>query len=156
MDSLIQVENMKYGLCLALLSFCPFVFGINCPKDQPRDGSALLQLERTWAKALAVNDGDAVGCILADEFEDADVHGDLHNRGETLARVAQRKSSHNDLSEMEPHVQGDFAYVRGLDTVTDARGKITAQVRFTDIFVYRDLRWVAVAGQETLLSQPAR
>jgi hypothetical protein len=147
---------MKYGLCLALLAFSPLTFGINCPKDQPRDGSALLQLERTWAKALEVNDGDTVGCLLADEFEDADVHGDLHNRGETLAHVAQRKGSHNDLSEMEPHVQGDFAYVRGLDTVTDARGKIVAKIRFTDIFVYRDGRWVAVAGQETLLSQPAR
>jgi hypothetical protein len=150
------VENMKYGLCLALLVFSPFTFGINCPKDQPRDGSALLQLERTWAKALEANDGDAVGCLLADEFQDADVHGDLHNRGETLAHVAQRKRSHNDLSEMEPHVQSDFAYVRGLDTVTDAQGKIVAKIRFTDIFVYRDGRWVAVAGQETLLSQPAK
>jgi ketosteroid isomerase-like protein len=156
MEALIRGGNMKYGLCLALVTFCPFAFGINCPKDQPRDGSALLQLERTWAKALEVKDGDAVGCILADEFEDADVHGDLHNRGEMLAHVARRISSHNDLSEMEPHVQGDYAYVRGLNTVTDARGKITAKVRFTDIFVYRDGRWVAVAGQETLLSQPAR
>jgi ketosteroid isomerase-like protein len=116
----------------------------------------LLQLERTWAKALEVNDGDVVGCILADEFADADVHGDLHNRGETLAHAAQRKSSHNDLSEMEPHVQGDFAYVRGLNTVTDRQGKIMAKVRFTDVFVYRDGRWVAVAGQETLLSQSPR
>ena len=147
---------MKYGLCLALLAFCPFAIAINCPKDQPRDPSALLQLERTWAKALEVNDGDAVACILADEFEDADVHGDLHDRGETLAHVAERKSSHNDLSEMEPHVQGDFAYVRGLNTVTDAKGKVVAKVRFTDIFVYRDGRWVALAGQETLLREPAR
>ena len=28
-----------------------------------------------------------------------------------------------------------------------------ARVRFTDIYVYRDQRWLAVAGQETLLPE---
>jgi ketosteroid isomerase-like protein len=147
---------MKFAFWILFLSIAPFALGINCPKDQPKDGSALLQLERTWAKALEVNDGDAVACILADEFEDADVHGDLHNRGETLAHVPQRKPSHNQLSEMNPHVQGDFAFVRGLNTVTDPKGSPLAKVRFTDIFIYRDGRWQSVAGQETLLSEPAK
>jgi ketosteroid isomerase-like protein len=141
---------------LLLLGFCPLTLGINCPKDQPKDGTALLHLERTWAKALEVNDGDAVACILADEFEDADVDGSLHNRGEALARVAQRKPSHNELSEMSPHVQGDYGFVRGLNTVTGPKGNPVAKVRFTDIFVYRNGRWQSVAGQETLLSEPAK
>jgi Domain of unknown function (DUF4440) len=153
---LLQVKKMKNGLCIALLSFCPLALGATCPRDQPRDGSALLQLERTWAKALEAYDQDALGCLLGDEFEDADIHGDLHNRGEMLARAAQRKPSHNELSELSPHVQGDFGFVRGLDTVTDPQGKILAKVRFTDIFAYRDGRWVAVAGQETLLPEPSR
>ena len=33
----------------------------------------------------------------------------------------------------------------------DANGNIVAKVRFTDIFVYRDGAWHAVAGQETLV-----
>ena len=34
----------------------------------------------------------------------------------------------------------------------DPNGKVLARVRFTDILVYRDGRWVAVAAQESLLS----
>jgi ketosteroid isomerase-like protein len=147
---------MRHRLCVAVLSFCPLALGINCPKDQPKDGSALLHLERIWAKALEVNDGDAVACILANEFEDAAVDGSLHSRGEVLARVAQRKPSHNELSEMTLHVQGDFGFVRGLNTITDPKGNPAAKVRFTDIFVYRDGRWQSVAGQETLLSEPSK
>jgi ketosteroid isomerase-like protein len=150
------VVKMKFAFWILLLSLCQFAHAINCPKDQPKDGSALPHLERTWAKALEVNDGDAVACILADEFEDADVDGSLHSRGEALARVAQRKPSHNELSEITPHIQGDFGYVRGLNTITDPKGSPVAKVRFTDIFVYRDGRWQSVAGQETLLSEPSK
>ena len=113
-------------------------------------------VERLWAKALEVNDTDAVGCILSNEFEDSDIHGELHNRGEALAHVAQRKPAHNELSEMNPHVQGDSGFVRGLNTVTDSKGNSLAKVRFTDIFVYRDGRWQAVAAQETLLTEPSK
>jgi ketosteroid isomerase-like protein len=150
------VVKMRFAFWILLLSLGQFALGINCPKDQPKDGSALLHLERTWAKALEVNDGDAVACILADEFEDADVDGSLHNRGEAMACVAQRKPSHNELTEMTPHVQGDFGFVRGLNTITDPKGNPVAKVRFTDILVYRDGRWQAVAGQETLLSEPSK
>ncbi|HZR57287.1 MAG TPA: nuclear transport factor 2 family protein [Terriglobales bacterium] len=147
---------MRFAFCIVLLTLCPLAFGIACPKDQPKDGTALLQLERIWAKALEVKDADAVACILANEFEDADVYGNLHSRGEALARVAQRKPSHNQLSEMSPHVLGDSAFVRGLNTVTDPKGNSVAKVRFTDIFVYRDGRWQAVAAQETLLTESSK
>jgi hypothetical protein len=147
---------MKNGLCIALLCLSPLAHAATCPKDQPRDGAALLQLEHTWAKALEAHDEGALGCLLGEEFEDADVHGDLHHRGEVLARAAQRTPSHNGLGELSPQVHGDFGFVRGLDTVTDPQGKILAKVRFTDIFAYREGRWVAVAGQETLLTGPFR
>jgi hypothetical protein len=147
---------MKIGLCIAFLGCTCSAFAADCPKDQPRDASALLQIERTWAKALDAKDADAIGCILADEYEDADIHGALHNRGETLANIAQRDAPHNELSDMNPHVQGEAGYLRGVNTVTDAKGKPLAKVLFTDIFVYRDGRWQAVAGQETSLSEPSK
>jgi hypothetical protein len=37
--------------------------------------------------------------------------------------------------------------------VLDASGKEIARVRFTDVFVYRDGRWQAVAGHETLMPE---
>jgi hypothetical protein len=54
------------------------------------------------------------------------------------------------FSQLHPHVHDDFGYVRGLNAVVDPNGK--ARVRFTDIFVYRDGRRLAVAGQESLLT----
>jgi len=54
---------------------------------------------------------------------------------------------------MHAHIQGEMAYVRGMNRMTDNRGAVLARVRFTDIFVYRDGRWQAVAGQETLVGE---
>ena len=59
-------------------------------------------------------------------------------------------------SSLDPHVFGDFGYIRGLATLVDGQGKTKARVRFTDIYVYRDQRWLAVAGQESLLSEPGK
>ena len=127
-----------------------------CTSTQPRNDSALLQLEQSWAKALEQHDSATVECILADGFEDVDVNGNLHNRADTLARVPLRHPSQNQLQEMQSHVYGDFAFVRGLNNVTGPDGKVLAQVRFTDIFVHRDGRWQAVAGHETLVTSEPR
>jgi ketosteroid isomerase-like protein len=125
----------------------------DCPGSQAKDGAALVTIEYRWAKALEQKDAAAVACLLADDFQDAGVYGELHNREEALASVAQRGPGSNQLSELRPHVFGDTGYVRGLNTVIDAQGHATAKVRFTDIFVYRDGRWKAVAGQETLVKE---
>jgi uncharacterized protein DUF4440 len=93
---------------------------------------------------------------VAEEFQDADVDGGLQNRAEALAHISQRKPNRNHLEDMRVHLYADFGYVRGLNEVTDATGKVLARVRFTDIFVYRDGRWQAVAGQETLVREGGR
>jgi len=132
------------------------MFAPTCPTNQAKDGNALIQIEQSWAQALEVRDADAVGCILADEFQDADPNGQLHNREETLAQIPHRRPGRNILSELTPHVFGDSGYIRGLATLVDAQGKTMARVRFTDIYVYRGTRWLAVAGQETLLPEAAK
>ena len=106
--------------------------------------------------ALSRKDADAVACLLADEFEDADVDGSLKTRAETLAHIPQRKPGVNRLSEMRAHVEGDFGFTRGLAELVDASGKVIARVRFTDVWTYRAGRWQALAGHESLLSQAAR
>jgi len=128
----------------------------DCPKDQPKTDAALVQAEENWAAALNRKDSDAVACLLADEFEDADVDGSLHNRGETLEKIRNKKPGTNELSEMRGHVDGNLGYTRGLATLTDPSGKVVARVRFTDVFTYRDGRWQALAGHESLLGGAGR
>jgi ketosteroid isomerase-like protein len=151
-------SKLKYRVIVV----CILVFGTagavaqKCPTGQPKEEIALLETERTWAKALEGRDVFAVGCILADDFEDADVDGQVHNRTDALDRVAHRRPGHNELEGMRAHVYEDVAFVRGVNKVIGADGKRIAQVRFTDIFVYRDGRWQAVAGHETLVTSQSK
>jgi ketosteroid isomerase-like protein len=131
-------------------------FAADCPKNQPKTEAALINLENTWADALSRKDAEAVACLLSDEFEDADVDGSLKTRAQTLAHIPQRKPGVNHLSEMRAHVEGNFGYTRGLATLVDASGKVIARVRFTDVFAYRDGRWQALAGHESLISPASR
>ena len=148
---------MRFRLCVFLLAISSLpALATTCPSHPSKDRNVLIQIEQSWAKALEGRDAEAVGCILADEFQDADPSGKLHNREETLAQIPHRRPGKNILSELAPHVFGDTGYIRGLATLVDAQGKTVARVRFTDVYVYRDGRWLAVAGQETLLPEPAK
>lgn len=131
----------------------PFLFAGECPR-QPKTPAALAQVEQTWAHGLETKDAAALGCILADEFEDDSANGAVYKRADVLANLPQRKPRHNALSDLQPHLLGeDFAYVRGLNTVTDPDGTVVAHVRFTDIFAYREGRWMAIAGHESLVQE---
>jgi len=143
-------------LLAVLLAFASSTLAADCPKDQPKSEAALIELEQRWAAALSRKDADGVACMVAGEFEDADVDGSLHSRSQMLEHIPHRKPGVNHLSEMRAHVEGDFGFTRGLATLVDASGKVVARVRFTDVFTYRDGRWQALAGHESLLGEVSR
>ena len=148
---------MKIPTLLAiLLALASCALAVDCPKNQPKTEAVLIELEQNWAVALGRKDADTVACMVAGEFEDADVHGSLHTRSQTLEHIPNRKPGVNHLSEMRAHVEGNSGFTRGLATLVDASGKVIARVRFTDVFTYRDGRWQALAGHETLLSEASR
>jgi ketosteroid isomerase-like protein len=151
----ISCDDFIVKILLLLLLSLP-ALGADCPKDQARTESALIAIENNWADALSRKDVSAVACMVADEFEDADVDGSLHTRAQMLAHIPERKPGTNRLTEMRSHVEGNMGFARGLNEIFDASGKIVARVRFTDIFTYRDGRWQALAGHETLLGQASR
>jgi ketosteroid isomerase-like protein len=144
------------NLLASILALAMPGFALDCPKDQPRTEAALIALEQHWAEALTRHDVDAVACMVADEFEDADVDGSLRTRAQMLEHIPHRRPGSNRLTEMRAHVEGSFGFVRGLNEVLDPSGKVAARVRFTDVFAYRDGRWQALAGQETLMGEGSR
>jgi ketosteroid isomerase-like protein len=148
--------DVKILIALVVLLLALPAPAVACPKNQFQTEAALLELEQNWAQALGRHDADTVACMVADEFEDADVDGSLHTRSQMLAHILQRRPGSNHLTEMRAHVEGSFGFVRGLNEVLDPAGKIVARVRFTDIFAYRDGRWQALAGHETLLGEASR
>jgi hypothetical protein len=64
---------MKSALPLLLL--CSLARGAVCPTGQPKDQAALVQIEHVWLRAVEQHDLAALGCILPDEFEEADFAG---------------------------------------------------------------------------------
>jgi ketosteroid isomerase-like protein len=157
-EALDSCDDLSVKSLIAILTLLLFVPALakDCPKDQPKTEAALLQLDQNWADALSHKDADTVACMVADEFEDADVDGSLHTRSQMLAHIPERRPGSNHLTEMRAHVEGSFGFVRGLNQVLDPAGKLVARVRFTDIFTYRDGRWQALAGHETLVGEASR
>jgi hypothetical protein len=141
---------VKYGWMVVML--CSTAYAAPCPTAQAKGGDALIQAEQTWARSLEQQDTVTLGCILADEFEDAGPDGKLTDRATTLAKAAEHRAVHHELSDLRPHVQGEFGYIRGRATAIDAQGKTVARVRFTDVYMYRDGRWQCVAGHESMIS----
>ncbi len=155
-DSCHDLDVKIFILLAVLLAVGLSALAADCPKNQPKTEAALIELEQNWAAALSRKDAAAVACLLADEFEDADVDGSLHSRSQTLEHIPNRKPGVNHLSEMRAHVEGNSGFTRGLATLVDASGKVVARVRFTDVFTYRDGRWQALAGHESLLGEASR
>lgn len=145
---------MKYAMWMLLLS--ALAYAAPCPTAQAKDGDALVQTEQAWARSLEQSDAAALSCILAEEFEDAGPDGKLTDRATTLAKATQHRAVHHELTQMQSHVQGDFGYIRGLATALNAQGKVVAEVRFTDVYAYRDGRWQCVAGHESMLAEASR
>jgi hypothetical protein len=149
--------GVKIPILLAvLLALAVSAGAADCPRNQPKTEAALVELEQNWASALSRKNVNAVACMLADEFEDADVDGSLHSRSQTLEHIPNRKPGVNHLTELRAHVEGNSGFTRGMATLVDAGGKLVARVRFTDIFVYRDGRWQALAGHESMLGGASR
>jgi hypothetical protein len=135
-----------------ILLLCSVAYAAPCPTAPAKDGDALIQAEQAWARSLEHQDTATLGCILADEFEDAGPDGKVTDRATTLAKAAEHRAVHHELSDLHPHVQGEFGYIRGQAAAVDAKGKTVAQVRFTDVYVYRDGRWQCVAGHESMMT----
>jgi hypothetical protein len=132
-----------------LLLFCSLAHGAVCPTGQLKNQAALVQIEHVWLQAAEQHDMASLGCILADEFEEAEFDGSLIDRSAMLASAANPSNVHSELSDLHAHVYGDFGYVRGLGVTRSNDRKPAVKNRFTDIFVYRDGRWQCVAGHES-------
>ena len=137
-----------------LLLLCSLAHAADCPSGQAKDQATLIQIEHTWLRADEQHDTAMLSCILADEFEEADFEGSLIDRQTMLAHTAKpgKSNVHFELTDLQAHIYGDTAYVRGIGVGTD-NGRVTARNRFTDIFVYRDGRWQCVAGHESHFPQ---
>jgi heme-degrading monooxygenase HmoA/ketosteroid isomerase-like protein len=114
----------------------------------------LLDVERRWADALTAADAGAVAGILAPQFRDTAWDGRVRGRDEAIAAAGSRKAGavEQNLEDLRARVFGDTGIVTGINVVTAPSR--SARVRFTDVFVRRGGRWMAVSAQETVEAAP--
>jgi ketosteroid isomerase-like protein len=113
------------------------------------------QVERDWLAALRNDDRAALGRILADDFTDISVHGEVRHKAEAVAhRVAPDTVQH--VHDLQVRVYADTAVATGINTVHSRAQGWSVDVAFTDVFVHRHGRWQAVSAQETLRNGGSR
>lgn len=99
-----MVRTMKFVLPLLLLCSFSLAHGQGCPTGQQKDPATLVQIEQVWLRAVEQHDKAALGCILADEFEEASFDGSLIDRSAMLATSAKPSTVQFELSDLHAHV----------------------------------------------------
>ncbi len=118
----------------------------------------LREIEARLAAAWVEGDRLFIEQTLADDWSVTDVTGKVLTKPEVLNEVfgsASRQIVSMKIDDINVRPYGGWAIVTGR---TNAAGEYEGEVvevtlRFTDVFVYRDGRWQAIASHATLLGQ---
>ncbi len=144
--------RFRVEMCLLILIFSTVVAAQ--VKESNRDSTSttsqdLKATEQTWLNAEKNNDAAAFEQLVADDWIAISPDGKSQTKAQ---RAAQIKDGHLDsatLGAMKVRVFGDTAVVTGTNDATstvDGR-KSTGHYAWTDVFVKRDGKWLAVASQ---------
>lgn len=125
-----------------------------CNQRDAKTTEGLVAAENRWVKALDERDQKALSCLLAPDFKDASVYGELRDREKVLSDLPHRRDAGQRLDNLETLLFGFTGVVRGINHLTTPEGQPMVDLRFTDVFVYRQNRWLAVSAQETLVRPP--
>lgn len=115
------------------------------------DTTVLKDLEQRWLHAIETRDTAFLDQLLADDFTDVSIHGELRTKRDVMTSPVSPASATQQLSDINVRSYGDVAVVTGLNTVADKRAGWSVQIRFTDVFVEHGGHWRAVSAQESLL-----
>lgn len=144
---------MKRFLLIALLASTALAAEPPCnAKPQEKTTGTLIMTEMRWVMALNTKDAKLLGCLLAPDFTDSGVNGQLRSRTTVLADLPHHPNVNQYVRELKAALEGDTGVVRGVNHVVFPDGQ-AADVRFTDTFFYRDGIWQAIAAQETLIKE---
>jgi ketosteroid isomerase-like protein len=119
------------------------------------DGGQLLYMEMEWADADQKGDLAWFERNFADGFSGISSRtGKLNTKAEEIADVKNRKDvlASAESSEMDVRVEGNTGIVTGVYTMKgrDEKGQqFDRRIRYTDVYVKRDGRWLVLASQGT-------
>jgi ketosteroid isomerase-like protein len=115
-------------------------------------------LEERLAAAWVEGDRAFIERILADDWSVIDLTGRVLSKTEVLEEafsLEERKVISMQIDDINVRSFGEWAIVTGRTRAAGEYQGEAAEVtlRFTDVFVYRNGNWQAVASQATLINQ---
>ncbi|HEV7513008.1 MAG TPA: nuclear transport factor 2 family protein [Candidatus Acidoferrum sp.] len=125
--------------------------------EQPKADSdaaisqTLQAMEQAWLDAEKNNDAAAFEQIVADDWIAVNPDGKSQTKAERAAEIKTAHVVSATLGDMRVRVFGDTAVVTGTDdeiTMTDGK-KSGDHYVWTDVFLKRNGKWLAVASQTT-------
>jgi ketosteroid isomerase-like protein len=109
----------------------------------------LQAIERAWLNAEKNHDVAAFEKIVADDWIAINPDGKSQTKGERGAEIKAAHTTSATMGDMKVRVFGDAAVVTGTDdeiTMEDGK-KSSDHYVWTDVFVKRSGKWLAVASQ---------
>jgi len=128
---------------------------VSAPAQQPKPDSdaaisqTLQAMERAWLDAEKNHDAAAFEKIAADDWIAITPDGKSQTKAERSAEIKASHTTSATMGNMKVRVFGDTAVVTGTDdeiAMEDGK-KSTGHYVWTDVFVKRNGRWLAVASQ---------
>ena len=144
---------MKFTLLVLLL--VPSTTALFAQPKMSKAAQTLVQIEREWSEADVKKDVAALTRIMADDWTGIDFQGAVLTKAQALGEVSKRSedtgTSITTLANMKVRIFGSTAVINGTDVETSKyRGKDSSgEYIWTDIFVLRKGRWLAVSSQST-------
>ena len=133
-----------------LLSAAVPVLAKQSKADSDADISQTLQaMERNWLNAEKNHDTATFDKLVADDWIAITPDGKRQTKAERAAEIKSSDLDSVTMGDMKVRVFGDAAVVTGSDdeiTMKDGK-KSTDHYVWTDVFVKRNGRWLAVASQ---------
>jgi ketosteroid isomerase-like protein len=105
------------------------------------------QLAATWK----ARDCAGWSALLADDWTVTHVDAQIISKQEALEMCRTMPRGGSIVDEVAVRVYGDTAVVTGR-TVASISDELTIRLRFTDVFVHRNERWLAVASHATRIA----
>lgn len=154
------MKKAAFGvLALCLMGCCAWAQAPASKSAKPAsDEETLKQIERDWGNALVKADMATLDRIMADDWLYTGADGATMTKAQNFAglKSGQTKIASVVLDDLKVRMFGDAAIVHGGDTAKSSeKGKDTSgHYRWTDVFVKRGGRWLAVATHESKVTKP--
>ena len=123
----------------------------------PSATDELTQIQHRLMKAWIDGDREYVDRTLASEWTTTDTTGHVLTKAQVMQEAFGsdvRRIESGAIDDIKVRLLGDTAIVTGHTTAVGIYkgSKVTANLRFTDVFIKREGRWQAVASQGTMIT----